>query len=177
MSMKQFTKCLMNVIVTHEENLQSWKESEAEVRKTVNAWINHMKQRDTFSLTQLAETRISHAFPDIKLKIQIKLERKIAEFYEKLHSKVSLMKAQKDCVAKLCEECEISGTNVDLSSTIEWRNTELPSALLIDFLDCLPRLYIQNYHAMSTYLQSQGTIGKFLDIKCFDDIMDQYFLR
>ena len=105
------------------------------------------------------------------------MERKIAEFYEKLKSKVSLMKAQKDCVAKLCEECEISGSNLDLSSTIEWRNTELPSVLLMEFVDHLPRLYIHNYHAMSTYLQSQGSKGKFLDINSFDDVIDQYFLR
>lgn len=175
--LKQLERSLSELIQTHKENLQVWRNCNRDLEKLVAGYKNHMEQREMFLKTEISSTELAKRFPNIKDQLLHKLDAKIYDYNIKLWDSVSVLKSQKERILELSEKCRQSREGLELSDLVETKNTQLPTAQLLELCWDIDQLYIHSHHLMVQFLGPDSSCDQtFLRVRDFEQILSDYYL-
>ena len=142
MTVKQLERQYDKLAGVHQENLQYWREAEADLAKTLKSLENHSEQIQTFSSLQLSSSlEITKEFPHIKdqlleklSNLSLQLEMKLGEYHDTLSD-------QRSGVEEMMEKCVEISSSLPVTQMVEVKPAELSLATKLELAVQLSQLY------------------------------------
>ena len=154
MTGKQLEREYDKLARVHQENLEYWKEVEADLNKTLKSLENHSEQIQTFSSLQLSSSlEITKEFPQIKDQLLEKLSNLALQLETKLGEYQETLSEQRSRVEQLTEKCLEISSCLPVSQMVEVKPGDLSLASKLELAAQLANLYNSLELGVVTWLE------------------------